>query len=256
MFKIIASLFVILFFLSCASPEQPLVLTVSSNASEENISEEMVWELEEGMDESLEEESVMDSVEGYSEKEIIEILSDLSERYDVPLWFLEAIVHRESSYNTTLINYDDTAAGEENWNSKKEECVFTDDGYPHGIGLTQLTGWMYQGSPYPYCFDEAEEENKEYFYSMRKQDFGEWISMKDVSVLEDPFDPRQNVERFLTGYAVPFYAYLVEKYPDESEAEIWRRVAFHWNKGLYVEYDPENEDYLVLYDRYVEEYTS
>ena len=47
---------------------------------------------------------------------------------------------------------------------------------------------------------------------------------------------------------------FAEQYPEEAEEEIWRRVAFHWNQGLYQEYDPENTEYLALYDYYVEYY--
>jgi hypothetical protein len=43
-------------------------------------------------------------------------------------------------------------------------------------------------------------------------------------------------------------------HPDETEEEVWRRVAFHWNKGMYATYDPTDESYLKLYDTYVERY--
>jgi len=272
--RVFVFFFVLFVFSSCVSPEPSLTVTVSSSSLEKNVSEEFLEEDEEKVyeesdddaelvkeekEEIAEEEAVEESFsvvpQTYTEEEVIVVLEDLSEIYDVPLWFLKAIVHRESSFNASDVNMDDSARGDENWNSQKENCAFTSDGYPHGLGLTQLTGWMYQGSPYPYCLEEADNENKDYYYSMRKQDYGEWISMEDVSELYDPFNPRENVERFLTGYAVPAYRLFVSQYPEESDEEIWRRVAFHWNKGLYVEYDVENTDYLLLYDQYVEEYT-
>lgn len=196
-----------------------------------------------------------DDDEIYIEKEILALLETIAEEYDVPSWFLKALVRRESSFNTTDISYDDGIEGDDNWNNQRD-CAFTEDGYPHGLGLTKLTGWMYQGSPYPFCLEAPDNDYEDWYYAMRMQDFGSWIDMNDLTLLEDPFDPRQNVERFLTGYAVPAYTLFSFQYPDETEEEIWRRVAFHWNKGLYQEYDPENEDYLVLYDQYVEKYQS
>ena len=188
------------------------------------------------------------------EESVFTIIDELAETYEVPEWFLLAIVHRESSFDADDISMDDGIGGTGNWDAYNAECAFTTDGYPHGLGLTKLTGWMYQGSPYPYCLEEQDDSNEKYYYSMAKQNFGDWISMSDVSVLTDPFDPRQNVERFLTGYAVPANALFQSLYPEETEEEIWRSVAFHWNKGLYEEYDPDNTDYLGLYDEYVELY--
>lgn len=272
MFIRILSLFCLfILFTSCASQESSITISIQEKSVYENTSEgkyflseeseleedEVVVEEEENEiveQEDIIEESVSVVPKTYTEEEVIVVLGDLSDIHEVPLWFLKAIVHRESSFNVSDVNMYDSAMGEENWNKKREECAFTSDAYPHGLGLTQLTGWMYQGSPYPYCLEEPDDEHEDYYYSMRKQDFGEWISMNDISELEDPFDPRENVERFLTGYAVPAYRLFASQYPEESEEEILRRVAFHWNKGLYVEYDAENTDYLALYDVYVEEY--
>ncbi len=244
--------------MSCATPESSILVSVQEEVADETIPDGgIVGESEvfvEGQEENIFEQSSSLGSQTYTEDEVVVILRELSESYDVPLWFLKAIIHRESGFNVSAVNMDDSTMGEENWNSQKEYCAFTSDGYPHGLGLTQLTGWMYQGSPYPYCLEEPDDENKEYYYSMRKQDFGEWISMGEVSVLENPFDPKENVERFLSGYAVPAFKLFASQYTEESEEEIWRRVAFHWNKGLYAEYDAENTDYLALYDQYVEEY--
>lgn len=188
-----------------------------------------------------------------SEESILELLDRLAEEYGIPSWFLKAIVHRESTFNPDLINMDDGIEGDENWNHWDGDCAITEDGYPHGVGLTQLTGWMYQGRPFPFCLDEADDTNEDYFYSMAESIYGEWIDMEEVSRLEDPFDPEENVRRFLTGYAIPAYTLFDSLYGD-SEEETWRRVAFHWNKGLYVDYDPTNTDYLETYDAYAELY--
>ncbi len=195
-----------------------------------------------------------DQTQQYAEEEIIIIIEQIAEEYNIPSWFLKAIVRRESSFNNTEISYDDGIEGEENWNEARPDCSFTTDYYPHGLGLTKLTGWMYQGSLYPFCLDAPDNDNEDYYYAMRMQDYGNWIEMENVTPLTNPFDPEQNLERFLTGYAVQAYELFTSQNPEESEEEIWRRVAFHWNKGLYQEYDPENTDYLALYDVYVEEY--
>lgn len=199
-------------------------------------------------------EITSEETQEYTEEEILIIIEQIAEQYDVPSWFLKAIVRRESSFNNTDISYDDGIEGNDNWNEARPECSFTIDDYPHGLGLTKLTGWMYQGSPYPFCLETQDNNYDDYYYAMRMQDYGNWIDMNSVTELIDPFDPEQNLERFLTGYAIPAYNLFATQYPDESEEEIWRRVAFHWNKGLYREYDVNNTDYLELYDVYVEIY--
>jgi hypothetical protein len=188
----------------------------------------------------------------YSQEEIKQIIEDMAVGHNIPDWFLKSIIHRESTFNELLINMDDGIEGDDNWNKKREECAFTTDGYPHGVGLTQLTGWMYQGSPYPFCLDTPNNDHEPYYYAMNKDAFGEWISMEEVTILLDPFDPEQNIERFITGYAQPAFDLFSGLY-DESEEETWRRVAFHWNKGMYVDYDPD-ATYLILYNEYVELY--
>ncbi len=193
------------------------------------------------------------SPQEYTQEEVIKIIEQAAKEYNVPLWFLKAIVRRESSFNNTEISYDDGIEGEENWNMQRD-CSFTEDKYPHGLGLTKLTGWMYQGSFYPFCLETPDNNNEDYYYAMRMQDYGTWIDMNDVTALTDPFDPKQNLERFLTGYAIPAHDLFATQYPNETEEELWRRVAFHWNKGLYVIYDSNNTDYLALYDSYTEEY--
>ncbi len=185
---------------------------------------------------------------------VLGIIHETAERYSIPEWFLLAIVHRESSFDPNCVNMNDGVGGTSNWNAKKPECAFTSDGYPHGLGLTQLTGWMYQGTPYPYCLAAPDNGNKQYYYSMRLQDYAGWISMTKVSWMNNPFSPRQNLRRFASGYAVPAYKLFRSLYPLEAKEDTWRRVAFHWNKGMYATYDPNNTDYLQRYDEYVARY--
>lgn len=185
---------------------------------------------------------------------VLSIIHETAERYYIPEWFLKAIVHRESSFDPNSISMDDGVGGTGNWDSYKPECAFTSDGYPHGLGLTKLTGWMYQGTPYPYCLSTPQNDYKLYYYSMRLQDYTGWISMSRVSWMNNPFSPRQNLRRFVSGYALPAYRLFRSMYPSETKEETWRRVAFHWNKGMYKEYDPNNKDYLELYDKYVKAY--
>lgn len=194
------------------------------------------------------------SVSRQTRREMKQLTIEVARAYEVPAWFLLAIVHRESSFNPNGVSLDDGIEGEANWNHYDADCAVTADGYPHGVGLTKLTGWMYQGMPYPYCLSEPDDSNKNYYYSMAKQRYGDWIDMEDVSRLDDPFDPRQNLERFLTGYAIPAQALFSEMYPEEDVVAIWRRVAFHWNKGMYKTYDPNDQSYLKRYDEYVARY--
>ncbi|PIQ77057.1 hypothetical protein COV82_06485 [Candidatus Peregrinibacteria bacterium CG11_big_fil_rev_8_21_14_0_20_46_8] len=186
---------------------------------------------------------------------VLNAIDKLSNEYDVPKWFLKAIVHRESSFMPDHINHGDGIGGNENWNHRRtDDCAITNDGYPHGLGLTQITGWMYQGMPYPLCLDQPDNDNRDYYYAMAKQNFGEWVKMENVSRLTNPLDPEQNLRRFLTAYAVPAYRLFSSQHKGESEEQIWRRVAFHWNKGMYMNYDPNNTDYLGQYDEYVRRY--
>jgi hypothetical protein len=189
----------------------------------------------------------------YSEAEIIALIEVKALEYDVPYWFLQSIVARESYFDPTEENLSDGIGGEEAWEEYRPECAFTDDGYPHGLGLTQLTGWMYQGSPYPFCLDVPDNDETDYYWAMNFPNLGDWIAMDAVTPLSDPFDPEQNLDRFLSGFAAPLFDLFQIEY-GELEEDLWRRVAYHWNKGLWVDYDETNEDYLTLYDTYIETY--
>ena len=72
--------------------------------------------------------------------------------------------------------------------------------------------------------------------------------------LTNPFDPQQNLTSFATSMGVPWYNYQKSLHPEESEQELWSRVAFNWNKGLFANYDQNNQDYLGQYNQYVQQY--
>jgi hypothetical protein len=75
-----------------------------------------------------------------------------------------------------------------------------------------------------------------------------------IPPLYNPFDPTQNLERFVTEHVLPVYQAIHAKYPWWSTDQVLRAVAFHWNMGDYVPYNPSNCAYLCLYDQYVSEY--
>jgi hypothetical protein len=77
--------------------------------------------------------------------------------------------------------------------------------------------------------------------------------MSQVSRLSDPFDAEENLNRFSSGFAVPAY-YLCREVYGLDGVEALRAVAYHRNKGLFQDYDPNNRSYLAQYDQYVERY--
>jgi hypothetical protein len=153
-------------------------------------------------------------------------------RYQLPRWFYYALVHRESTFNPSLV----TGAG---------------------FGLTQLTNKDHTGQPYPEDLSAPDNAYSTWKYNMGLTTFGPWIDMNDVSVLTDPLDSDQNLDRFSSGYAAPAF-YLFKSRYGLSDAETLRAVAYHWNKGLpYTaaqNYDPNDQSYLPTYDQYVANY--
>lgn len=149
-------------------------------------------------------------------------------KYNLPRWFYYAMIQRESSFDPDAYNGRDK-------------------------GLTQLGGAYYTGQPYPYGLSSPNDSYKQYYYDMNMGKYGKWIYMSKVSRMTDWTDPQQNVNRFSTGYAVPAFNLFKRVYGQGNSATL-RRVAFHWNKGVYKTYDPGNCDYLCLYDKYVGEF--
>jgi hypothetical protein len=146
-------------------------------------------------------------------------------RYNLPRWFYYAIVQRESSFDPRAFNGRDK-------------------------GLTQLGGEWYAGTAYPEGLAAPDDWHQQYGWDMGFPKYGMWIRMSQVTPMTDWRDPRQNLDRFSTGYAVPAFQ-LFKRVYGLSDEETLRAVAYHWNKGVLGTYDPWNKDYLGLYDRYV-----
>lgn len=150
-------------------------------------------------------------------------------KYNLPRWFYYSIIHRESSFDPDSVGY----YGEQ--------------------GLTQINTPAYEGMYYPMWLDTPNNNHREYGWDMGFNKYGRWINMTDVSWADNTFDPEQNLDRFSTGYAVKAF-YLFKDWYGLSDAEALRAVAYHWNKGLFKAYDPNNWDYLGTYDEYVNRY--
>jgi hypothetical protein len=158
-------------------------------------------------------------------------------KYKLPRWFLYAVVHRESTFNPKAFN-------------------FTDG----GVGLTQLTLPPNNGKPYPHGLFVPDNLYQQWIYDKGINRFREWIKMAHVSRMTDEYDPDQNLDRYHTVYAVPWYRYLKStdsSNPSETENQrnerLLRQLTFHWYKGLFEPYNP-SESYLREYDDYVKIY--
>jgi hypothetical protein len=164
-------------------------------------------------------------------------------KYNLPRWFLYAVVHRESTFDPTK--------------KFEDKCEGVRD---IGVGLTQLTCPPNNGIPYPYGLDPPDNHDSRWINAKRINIFGEWIKMAHVSPMTDVDNPDQNLDRFHTVYAVPFYRYLKFKHPSDTDNERLRRLAFHWNKGLFAPFHPHDNTYmhdttyLPEYDKYVNDY--
>jgi hypothetical protein len=146
-------------------------------------------------------------------------------KYNLPRWFYYAMVQRESSCNPNAYNGRDK-------------------------GLTQLGGSWYDGQLYPEWLSRPDDNNRNYYYNMNMPRYGKWIRMSQVTPLNNWRNPMQNLDRFSSGYAVPAFNLFKRLYGESNSATL-RRVAFHWNKGMYTNYNPGNCDYLCLYDKLV-----
>ncbi len=178
--------------------------------------------------------------------------------FEVPLWFLTAIVQQASNFNPKLED--------------------------HGLGLTQLSGEQYTGlrplfkeGVQKVTIEEGEpqmdlsstelehlflEAERQFMEKMRVRDADEgrnWVNWVDwnkvytFSQPEDVFDPEKNLKRFITVFAKPLYKKLSEEDPTTSEGEKWRIVAFHWERGVHQEYNA-NDASLKDYDSQAEKY--
>lgn len=159
-----------------------------------------------------------------------------ADKYRLPTWWLFVICQRESSFD-----------------------VNATDG--KGLGLTQLTGLHHNGMPYPHDLPVPDNTHRQWRNDMGLGAFAAsyfkgWIDMKDVTVLTDPIDPDQNLDRFATVHAVPAYAMCAKRYGLSDPAEILRRVASHWKTGIFKDYNPDHPYFTAEhgYDRYEAEF--
>jgi len=153
------------------------------------------------------------------------VIRQAAAKYNMPRWFYYTIAQRESSFDP-----------------------YADNG--RDKGLFQIVGDYYTGKPYPNWLSTPNDHQQQYGWNMNFAKYGMWIRMTKVTPMTNWYDPKQNIDRFSTGYAVPAFL-LFKKLYGESDAATLRRVAFHWNKGVYKTYDRNNTDYLGLYDKYV-----
>ncbi len=153
------------------------------------------------------------------------VIRAASIKYNLPRWFYYSLIQRESSFDPNSYNGRDQ-------------------------GLTQLGGPWYTGMPYPEGLSSPNDNYQPYADDMNFGKYGKWILMSKVLPMNNPYDPKQNIDRFSTGYAVPAFN-LFKSYYGGSDAAVLRRVAFHWNKGMYKTFDVNDTSYLGLYDNYV-----
>jgi hypothetical protein len=154
-----------------------------------------------------------------------------TQKYDLPRWFYYAIAHRESTFDPNAVNPTDG-----------------------GVGLTQLTNPVYNGQPYPENLSAPNNNYNQWRWDMGLDGAnGPWINMADVSRLDTWSDPDENLDRFSSGYAAPAYTLWKNRYGLTDPVEILKRVAFHWNQGVFATYDP-NHWYMPQYNQYVATY--
>ena len=161
--------------------------------------------------------------------QVAQALSSVSQKYNVPLWFLYAVAQRESSFDPNAVNNWDTEAG---------------SGWP-GRGLFQITG-QDSASPQFAAYGNASND-------LGFNKFGQWVDPKTVPYMSNIFDPYQNAERFVSSFAAPWYNYQKQQNPGLSSDQLWDRVAFNWNAGLFSPYDA-NRQYLTEYRYYAQDF--
>jgi hypothetical protein len=168
-------------------------------------------------------------------------VSTVSQKYNLPRWFLYTIIARESSF---------------------QHCTVNTSSSPFGYGPTQLTGVWYYGTPYPQDRTTADDTVQAWRDNMGLGAFTStrpitgtngqpyWISMQYVSTLNsriepcangngDVYDWTANVERFASGYAAAAYSasfsHATTCNPNDAgcAAENLRKVAYFWNHGIW-----------------------
>ena len=152
-------------------------------------------------------------------------------RYNWPRWFLYSVCQRESSFNPNAYN-----------------------GSNNGLGLTQLTGSKDNGMPYPFGLAAPNNTNRDWFYDKGLNVFISWIDMNYVTRLDHPYDPDENLSRYLTVYAAPWWLYQKKIHPTETDLLTFQRVGYHWFHGLFKAYDPNLLTYLGQLNTYINQF--
>ena len=170
-----------------------------------------------------------------TDPEVLAAMNAAAKKYNLPRWFIYAVVHRESSFDRYTVNPNDG-----------------------GQGLVQLTGADHQGYPYPENLSAPNNSYDQWVWDMGLNQFGPWVDMNDVTPLanyDDAFHPVHNLDRYATVYAAPAY-FLFQVGADP--AENLRRVAYHWFRGLFDDNYPDGATGYFEgqwgYDAYVAQY--
>ena len=149
-------------------------------------------------------------------------------KYNMPRWFVYCVAQRESSFNPNATN--------------------TADG---GVGLCQLTSTVNNGKPYPYNLALPNNSFQSWIYDKGLNKFGPWINMVNVFSLSNAFDVAQNISRYFTVYAIPWYLYQKSIHPTETPNQLLDRVGFHWFHGVFHAYDPTETSYMGQFRSYI-----
>lgn len=160
------------------------------------------------------------------------VITAAADKYNIPRWWLYVMAHRESSFDPTAVSADG-----------------------NDEGLLQLSGSKHNGTPYPMNLATPDNQHQQWIWDMGINTYGEWVLMTEVSEMNDPFDATENLDRFCSVHAVPWWFETRDLYPGLSMAERWRSVAWHWFRGYFTDYDPNGSpEYFDLYDQYVSDY--
>lgn len=162
---------------------------------------------------------------------------DAVEKYNLPRWYYYATIARETYFDKSGVNANDG-----------------------GKGLVQLTYSTHQGMPYPQNLATPDNTNQQWIWDVglnRGEPFVRngvgWIDMSNVTRLDDPFNPSENLNRWSTVYAAPAF-YMMKRLYNLSDSETLKAMAYHYNRGLPYDstrfYNPA-EPYLIQWDAYV-----
>lgn len=169
-------------------------------------------------------------------QEVADAVGAMSATYNLPRYYMFAVIDRESGGDPTATNPNDG-----------------------GLGLVQLTGENWNGSPYPHNLAVCDNNFLQWTYDMGFSTFGVWLDMCEVSTLtnsESWKTATANLRRWCTSFVVRWYQQRKGTFSSESSGTLLRRTAYNWRYGLFKAYDP-NDPYLTGnwgYDYWLNEY--